>query len=197
MPNIARPSIVEVSMPYSITCRPMPRSRSSAPRVTRCSNERESRSSRVTFTVFDQEPRVSEQQREIPPVRVTQPVTRLHQLVQQDQHVERGEHLQQHLRRVGAGQHRVHRRPQIEQGSRFGLRLQRGEAQTAVVVENDLSVVRQTGGDLPVGAAPAPRHAPRSAPPIPWPGASLVPGLPGRVATLPGFRHVNRSRKRE
>jgi hypothetical protein len=101
-------------------------------------------------------PPSSTNRRSEPPVRVTQPAMRLHQLVQQDQHVERGEHLHQYLRRVDAGQQRVHRRPQIEQRSRFGLRLQRGEVQTAVVVENDLSVVRQTQGDLPVGAAPGP-----------------------------------------
>ncbi|MGI5518265.1 aldehyde dehydrogenase family protein [Streptomyces sp. CA-106131] len=35
----------------SMTCSPIPRSRSSAPSVTRCSRERESRSSRVTFSV--------------------------------------------------------------------------------------------------------------------------------------------------
>jgi hypothetical protein len=50
MPNIARPSTVAVSMPCSMTCKPIPRSRSSAPRVTRWRAERESRSSRVIFT---------------------------------------------------------------------------------------------------------------------------------------------------
>lgn len=44
-------SKVEVLMPFSMTCSPMPRSRRSAPRVTWCSSERESRSNRVTFSV--------------------------------------------------------------------------------------------------------------------------------------------------
>lgn len=46
---MARPSMVAVSMPCSMTCSPIPRSRSSEPRVTRCKTERESRSSRVTL----------------------------------------------------------------------------------------------------------------------------------------------------
>ncbi len=135
---------------------------------------------------FDPPPS-STNRRSEPPVRVTQPAMRLHQLVQQDQHVERGEHLHQYLWRVDTGQQRVHRRPQIEQRSRFGLRLQRGEVQTAVVVENDLSVVRQTQGDLPVGAAPAPRHAPRSAPPGPWPGSEPGPWPAGPGGHPSGF----------
>lgn len=49
--SLARASIVDVSMPCSITCSPMSRSRKSAPSVTRWSTERESRSSRVTFNV--------------------------------------------------------------------------------------------------------------------------------------------------
>jgi hypothetical protein len=49
IPNIVRPSIV--SMPCSMMCRPMPRSRRSAPRVTRWSTDRERRSSRVTLNV--------------------------------------------------------------------------------------------------------------------------------------------------
>nr|WP_272871452.1 hypothetical protein [Candidatus Frankia alpina] len=51
MPNMARPSAVVVSMPCSTTCRPTPRSARTAPRVTRCSRDRPSRSRRVTFTV--------------------------------------------------------------------------------------------------------------------------------------------------
>jgi hypothetical protein len=49
IPNIARPSAVVVSMPCSTTCRPTPRSRNSAPSVTRCKTERPRRSSRVIF----------------------------------------------------------------------------------------------------------------------------------------------------
>jgi len=51
MPNMARPSAVPVSMPCSSTLRPMPRSRSEAPRVTRCRTERPRRSSRVMIRV--------------------------------------------------------------------------------------------------------------------------------------------------
>ena len=51
MPNIARPSAVEVSMPCSMTCRPTPRSRNSAPSVTRCRTDRPRRSKRVIFSV--------------------------------------------------------------------------------------------------------------------------------------------------
>ena len=51
MPNMARPSTVVVSMPCSVTFRPMPRPRSSAPRVIRCSTERDSRSRRVMTSV--------------------------------------------------------------------------------------------------------------------------------------------------
>jgi hypothetical protein len=47
IPNIARPAAVVVSMPCSITCRPTPRSRSSAPSVTRCRTERPIRSRRM------------------------------------------------------------------------------------------------------------------------------------------------------
>lgn len=51
IPNIARPSAVVVSMPWSMTCRLTPRSRRSAPSVTRCRTERPRRSSRVVFSV--------------------------------------------------------------------------------------------------------------------------------------------------
>jgi len=48
IPNMARPSAVPVLIPCSTTCRPTPRSRSGAPKVTRCKTERPRRSNRVT-----------------------------------------------------------------------------------------------------------------------------------------------------
>lgn len=53
-------------------------------------------------------------------------------------------------------------------GGRFGLRLQGREVQTAVVVEDDLRIVRDSGGDLPVGAVQ--QRGPRRQVPARLPG---------------------------
>jgi hypothetical protein len=93
-----------------------------------------------------------------------------------------GEHLQQYLGQVDAGQHRVHRGPQVEQRGGLGFRLQGGEVQPTIAVEDDLRVVRQPPGDLPV--RPVQQRGPRSHV-LARPGGQVQRGQHGGLGLLP------------